>query len=84
MVSNKQNFFRELGDDAKHQIDVDVDIFNNDTLAHVTSELPGRPEDILLVMDEEQIDGLRNLLFEVSRQLMFNRNSRAQLPPKAV
>ena len=79
------SFFAECdSDDTMLQLDVDALVLEDSCTASITLDRAAGPGDLTLELSEQGIDDLRAVLFEVSRQLMFNRNSRAQLPPKAV
>mgnify|MGYP006125785161 FL=1 len=76
------NFFAECGTKTshpRHQLDVDVYTHETSDVAAVTLVHPGQGElqNVRLNLTEEAIDDLRSVLYDVSNQLMLNRNRRA-------
>jgi len=76
------NFFAECGvenNHPRHQLDVDVYTHETSDIAKVTLRHPGKGnhQAVELGLTEEAIDDLRSVLYDVSNQLMLNRNRRA-------
>ena len=72
------SFFAECdSDDTMLQLDVDALVHEDSFTATITLDRAAGPGDITLEISEQGIDDLRAVLYEVSKQLMFNRNKRA-------
>ena len=73
------SFFAECdSDDTMLQLDVDALVHEDSYNATITLDRAAGPGDITLELSEQGIDDLRSLLYEVSKQLMFNRNKRGR------
>lgn len=72
------NFFAECGTDGhpRHQLDIDAYTHETSDIAVVTLVHPGQGEllNVRLNLTEETMDDLRRVLYEISNQLMLNRN----------
>ena len=73
------SFFAECdSDDTMLQLDVDALVHEDSFTATITLDRAAGPGDITLEISEQGIDDLRAVLYEVSKQLMFNRNKRGR------
>lgn len=73
------SFFAECdSDDTMLQLDVDALVHEDTYTATITLDRAAGPGDLTFELSEQGIDDLRAVLYEVSRQLMFNRNKRGR------